>query len=875
MDSDEPHIRVQPSTGIPGLDRIICGIRPGDNVVWQTEHIDDYLPLVSPFSAYAKANGIPQVYFRFAGHQELVAEAPDVRVCRLDPGKGVEEFITEIHRVIEQTGRGGYYVFDSLSELALSCFSERMIGNFFMLTCPYLFRQDAVAYFTVLRHYHSHHAALPIEKTTQLLLDVYSHRGKTYVHPLKAAQRYSPTMHMLHAWEGDEFVPVTESPTISEVTTSGPWHGLESASYRMVGLWDRRFIQAEEVLESHARNECSPKVVDRTFRHQLTQLISRDERILSLARKYLTLSDLIYVWKRTIGSGLIGGKSVGMLLARAILKASDPRWTEVLEAHDSFFIGSDIFYSFLVENGCWWIRQKQKAPARLLDEAEEGRARMLNGRFPDYIVKRFSDMLDYFGQCPIIVRSSSLLEDNFGNAFSGKYESVFCANCGTHEERLEAFLHAVRQVYASTMSEDALLYRAKRGVLDRDEQMALLVQRVSGANYGSAFFPHLAGVGMSFNSYVWDAGIDPEAGLLRLVFGLGTRAVDRSDDDYTRLVAMNAPAKLPEGNIEEIRRHAQKRVDFLDLGERGLRSGYFVDLARNSPGLRTELFATAERAQAAGQAGVVYTTLTFDWVFSETSFVQDMREMLRTLRKVYGCHVDIEFTANFAADNTYRINLLQCRPFRVRCESAEAGAIPDVAAEDLVLKAHGGIIGTSRALSIDRIIYVVPRVYGHLPERDRHAVARLIGRITRLGEPRGARSVMLVGPGRWGTRMASLGVPVSFSEINTVAVVCELGTMHEGLTPDLSLGTHYFNDMVEMDMLYIAFYPGTPPNVLNENLLMQLPNRLCDLVPDASAMSEVVRVIHAGDSGDPGRICLNADSMKQIAVLYRQAGHCP
>jgi hypothetical protein len=858
---------VQPSTGLPGLDRILHGLRPGDNIVWQTECIENYLPLVKPFCAYAKAHGVRLVYFRFAIHQELVAEEPGVRVCRLDPRKGVEEFITEIQRVIEQMGRGVYYVFDSLSELALDCFSERMIGNFFMLTCPYLLSLDAIAYFMVLRHYHSHHAALPIERTTQLLLDVYSHGGKTYVHPLKVDQRHAPTMFMLHAWEGDEFVPVTESPTISDVVTSGPWHGLESASYRMVGLWDRRFIQAEEVLESHLRNECSPELVEKTFHHQLTQLISRDDRILSLARKYLTLSDLIYIWKRTIGSGLVGGKSVGMLLARAILKASDPRWADVLEAHDSFYIGSDIFYSFLVENRCWWIRQKQKDPATLLDGSEEGRKRILNGRFPDYIVKRFSDMLDYFGQCPIIVRSSSLLEDNFGNAFSGKYESVFCTNRGMHEERLEEFLDAVRKVYASTMSEEALLYRAKRGVLDRDEQMALLVQRVSGARYGSTYLPHLAGVGMSYNSYVWDADIKPEAGLLRLVFGMGTRAVDRHDDDYTRLVALNAPAKCPEGDIEEIRRHAQKKVDFLDLAEGAFRSGYFVDLAQNSPGLCVDLFAPAER----GQDGVRHTTLTFDRVSSDTSFMQDMRKMLCTLRDVYRCHVDIEFTANFAADNTYRINLLQCRPFQVRCESAEAGAIPEVAAEDLILKVHGGIIGTSRALSIDRIIYVVPRVYGHLPEQERYAVARLIGRITRRKETAEPMTVMLVGPGRWGTRMSSLGVPVSFSEINTVAVICELGTMHEGLTPDLSLGTHYFNDMVEMDMLYMAFHPDREGNVLNEDYLTSLTNRLADLVPEAATMAEAVRVIHAEDMEKHKRIRLSVDSMKQTAVLYTSA----
>ncbi len=860
--ADSAHRRAPPSTGVPALDRILGGIRPGDNVVWQTERIADYLPLVEPFCEYARNHAVPLVYFRFASHPELVPAAAGARVCRLDPARGVEEFITEIHQVIGQTGPGAYYVFDSLSELALDCFSERMIGNFFMLTCPQLRALEAIAYFMVLRHYHSHHAARPIERTTQLMIDIFSYGGKTYVHPLKVDQRHSPTMYLLHVWEDDALMPVTQSATTADVLTSGPWHGLQSASYRMVGLWDRRFIQAEEMLEAHARGECPREKIEKIFQHQLTQLISCDERILALARQYLTLADLIYIWKRTIGSGLVGGKSVGMLLARAILRAADPGWAGRLEAHDSFFIGSDIFYSFLVENNCWAIRQKQKDPATLLADVAEGRERILRGQFPDYIVKRFADMLDYFGQCPIIVRSSSLLEDNFGNAFSGKYDSIFCANRGTRAERLAEFLRAVRQVYASTLNEDALLYRAKRGVLDRDEQMALLVQRVSGVKYGSLFFPHLAGVGMSFNSFAWDPEIDPEAGLLRLVFGLGTRAVDRSDDDYTRLVALNAPAKCPEGDPEEHRQFAQKRVDYLDLEAGNLRSGYFVDLARQSPDLNPELFAPAEYTAA----GVQHTTLTFERLFAETTFADDMRRLLRTLREVYGCHVDIEFTANFAPDNTYRINLLQCRPLQVKGASAAAGAMPDVPPTDLILKVHGGIIGTSRALSIDRIIYVVPAAYGQLTERDRYAVARLVGQLTRHPDPGGPRTIMLMGPGRWGTRMPSLGVPVSFPEINTAAVICEIGAMHAGLTPDLSLGTHYFNDLVEMDMLYLAFYPARAGNVFNEETLRRAPNRLAELAPDDEALSAVVRVI---DAEGPNRLRLHVDSLQQRAVLYR------
>ncbi len=218
---------------------------------------------------------------------------------------------------------------------------------------------------------------------------------------------------------------------------------------------------------------------------------------------------LVEIMQRMIGTGQIGGKSLGMLLARAILKHADARWAERLESHDSFYVGSDVFYTYLVQNGCWWLRRRQKDFALGLQRAAEARQKILQGAFPDYIQDQFLEMLEYFGQSPLIVRSSSLLEDNYGNAFSGKYESVFCANQGSPQERLEAFMNAVRTVYASTMSEEGLRYRQHHGLLDRDEQMALLIQRVSGEMYGDLFFPHIAGVGFSFNPFVWHAGHRP------------------------------------------------------------------------------------------------------------------------------------------------------------------------------------------------------------------------------------------------------------------------------------------------------------------------------------------------------------------------------
>ncbi len=870
------HVHPDLSSGLPELDQMLRGLLPGDNVVWQVERIEDYLAFVDPFCRHAVRRGRKLTYFRFARHQPLLGEDIDAERCELDPQMGFEAFLDRIHATIERAGRGAFYVFDCLSDLAADWFSDQMLGNFFKLTCPYLYDLETITYFALLRNYHSSHATTPIRNTTQLLLDVYSHQGKIYLRPLKATQRYSPTMHLLHVRDENAFRPVRDSHIIAQVLTSTPHSALESAIYRL-DVWNRAFLQAEEALGDRAAACPVGTRVEDMFRRLLRMVVSRDERVLALAERYFDIGDVLEIGKRTIGTGLIGGKAVGMLLARAILQRSDPRWRDRLEMHDSFYIASDVFYTFLVHSGCWWARRNQKNPKSFLEGAEQARQRIMTGVFPDDIVAQFSEMLDYFGRSPIIVRSSSLLEDNFGNSFAGKYVSVFCPNQGSRVQCLEDFLTAVKTIYASTMSEEALAYRARHNILHLDEQMALLVQRVSGSMHNHLFYPHVAGVGLSFNPYVWSSDIDPRAGMLRLVFGLGTRAVDRADDDYTRLVALNAPERRPEARREDGAAYAQQKVDVIDLEGNQLVTADYLDVLRASPELPVDIFATHDprlarlaRERGLGQAP---PQLTFDTLLSKTAFVEDMREMLRAIEAAYEYPVDIEFTANFQDADTYKVNLVQCRPLQVSSGVLDVEIPAELETDRILLRSDGPVIGRSRIDRVKRIIYVIPAVYGQLPLRDRYAVARLIGRITRLPLPAGPGCTMLLGPGRWGTTTPSLGVPVSFAEINTVSILCEIVAMRDDLVPDVSLGTHFFSELVEMDMLYLAFFPQNEGTVINRDFLEGAENALPRLLPDAAPFAHVVRVIDAADLPDGPAIAIHADTIRQKVLCHLDTGH--
>ena len=822
------------STGLAGLDQAIDDLRLGDNVVWQVDSVSDYLEMARPYVEQARRDHRDLIYVRFGDHPPLFEDFPDIRTILVDPEKGFEFFATEIHHIVREAGMRAFYVFDCLTDLLRYWHSDLMIGNFFKVTCPYLFELDTLAYFAIRRNAHTFSTVAGIRETTQLLLDLYRVNGNIYVHPLKVWERYSPTMFLPHRIQGDEAVCITASSEAVElfgnITRPGdrPDH------------WNATLRMAREALDASAEEQ-------EEYRKLLMRmLIGSNSRIFSLCDRYFSLGDILDIASRVIGTGLIGGKSVGLLLARAILKIeSRNRHTPIPEPHDSFYLGADIFYTYIVTNGWWRLRIRQKTEEGYFRYASELREKLLRGSFPKDIREQFYQLLEHFGQSPIIVRSSSLLEDNFGNAFAGKYESVFCANQGTPEERYEAFEQAVRSIYASTMNEDALEYRMNRGLFDRDEQMAILVQRVSGDRYGEYFFPHVAGVGNSSNLYVWDSDIDMAAGMLRLVFGLGTRAVDRSGSDYARIVTLDRPERISPMEHEDGKMYSQHKADVISFRENALTGVDLEVLFDGEIKADPDLFGSIDHdtIRRLRERGVVSQKVPriFDFrkLLEKTDFPLVMREMLSILSEVYEYPVDIEFTANFGNDGLFAVNLLQCRPLQTRGLGRSLENI-GIARENILFKSHGNFMGGNVRLPIDCVIDVEAYAYAGLSERDRYEIARKIGE---LNAGMDGKNVLLIGPGRWGTTTPSLGVPVRFSEINRMSVICEVSSPEAGFVPELSYGSHFFQDLVETGIFYAAIFDGREGVTFRPEMIRTRENLLDRLLPSASGYKDVIRVV--------------------------------
>ena len=561
-------------------------------------------------------------------------------------------------------------------------------------------------------------------------------------------------------------------------------------------------------------------------------------------RTVLLLLESIQTFEgRTLSYRALDEEQIGGQLRRILEAEGGGRFASRMEPHDSWYIGSDVFYTYIVHNGWWKLFMRQKTKEGYFSCAAELREKLLTGRFPENIRERFMRMLEHYGQSPIIVRSSSLLEDQYGNAFAGKYESVFRINRGTPEERYEAFEQAVRTVYASAMNEDALVYRQIRGLAGEDEQMALLVQRVSGDEHGDGYFPHAAGVGHSTNLYVWDTGIDMNAGMLRLVFGLGTRAVDRTEGDYARVVCLDDPRRQPPMHAGDRRKYAQHEVDLLSFREGGLVSRDADAVLEGGIKADRSLIAVPDDEAAARMRELGITDRPKPWIvdfrglLERTDFPAFMREMLERLAAVYEYPVDIEFTVNFTSDGGYRVNLLQCRPLQTRGLGRPV-ELPEPA-DDCFFAARGSFMGGNVRLPIDHVVFVRPDAYLALPEQGKYAVARLIGRINKALK---GRQAMLVGPGRWGTSTPSLGVPVHFAEICHAAVLCEVAPKDSGIAPELSYGSHFFLDLVEAGIFYAALMPGEPDVVWHPERVLERPNALIELVPDAAPLEGVVHV---------------------------------
>jgi len=435
----------------------------------------------------------------------------------------------------------------------------------------------------------------------------------------------------------------------------------------------------------------------------------------------------------------------------------------------------------------------------------------VRGSFPPDILDSLQTMLIKIGKKPIIVRSSSLLEDNFGTSFAGKYDSIFCPNQGSLEQNLREITRSIARIYCSTLNPNALLYRRSRGLQDYDERMAILIQTVEGDEYHHYLMPHAAGVAFSRNLYRWAPQIRAEDGFVRLVWGLGTRAVDRVGNDYPRLIALSHPLLRPSNDARAVVRYSQQFVDLIDLEKNEFRSLPVHEvLDADYPPLRylaqvdEEGYFVSLRSAILGQEKKKLV-LTFDEMLRASPFAEWMRSVLKTLEKAYRTPVDVEFAAEVIPGKAGKVDLmltiLQCRPQSQLLQTEKESLPSTLAPEDIIFSTEF-MVPQGHLDAIDYVVYVDPKGYFALPSHgERVNLASIIGKLNAAME---RECFILIGPGRWGSANSDLGVPIGYGDIYHTRALVELAGEGFGLPPEPSLGTHFFQDLLESQIYPLA-----------------------------------------------------------------------
>ena len=831
-------------SGIPEMDEALDNIRLGDNVVWRVSELSQFKLFMEPYLRQAIEDKRNIIYFRFASHEPLIEDRPEVKKIEVGLSHRFENFTVDIHNAIEAEGKDAFYVFDCLSELQTAWATDLMMGNFFRVTCPFLFILDTVAFFPIIRGKHSVQAVNKILNTTQLFFDVYSdNKNNIYVRPEKVWNRNSDTMFLPHTYdpENGQFRPILDGVRSSRFYQT---LGLaqRSAEEQYSDSWDRFFNRTKLMKENgmDITAECE---------RMCNVMMTRDDKMRQMVKKHFTSEDYFAVRDHMVGTGMIGGKACGMLLARAIIRNNEPDISEVLEPHDSFYVGSDLYYTYIVDNNLWDTRIKQRTEEGYFTLAGDFAEKLMSGTFSDAMREQFVRIIEYYGQDPYIIRSSSILEDGFGNAFAGKYESVFCVNRGSLEERLDEFEHAIKVVYASSMSLSALDYRKRRGLDKRDEQMALLIQRVSGSYYGSNYMPCAAGVGYSYSPYRIMKDTDPTQGMLRLVMGLGTSAVDRTEGSYPRIVNLDTPEKTSYSSSADKHKFSQGKAEVINMTEQTLKRLSLEAMEPDIPKYLDRIllehdFDAESRLREMGRNRDV-KFISCKGLVANKTLMEQMKRMLRCIQDEYEYPVDTEFTINISEDGEYSIDLLQCRPLQIQKTKTGTVIPADISEEKILLESKGSSMGMSKATSLDLIVYVNPVKYYNMPYKEKDTVAKLIGKINWHHRDLN-KHMMLIVPGRVGTTSPELGVPTSFSDISAFEIICETEESKAGYNPELSYGSHIFQDLVEAQILYTAVFN-------NEKTMHYSPEKLeasRDIVGEFATGEVLKDIVHVYDVSD-------------------------
>jgi len=648
-----------------------------------------------------------------------------------------------------------------------------------------------------------------------------------------------------------------------------------SASINDVLTAVNKYVKAVDSNEEGAEISLTESWLTAELSHRF---LTTDSYLLNHVLDNIHIADFCSMLEKIIGSetsqGNIGGKGAGLFIAEQILKhaAKDEPLLQGIKTPRTWYIATDQIAEFLNYNNMRDLNAyKFNSTFYLRMTYDDVVSKIKSAKLPPVIIKMLRITLDDLDGVPIIVRSSSLLEDSHEGAFSGKYKSLFLANQGSKEEQLAALEDAILEVYSSMYNPDSINYRKQRGLLNRTERMGILIQEVVGRKIGKYYMPIYAGAAFSHNLFRWSTRIDKNGGLVRLVMGLGTRAVDRVNDDYPILFSPEKPQLRVNQTPDDIRYYSPNRVDLINLENNSFETvktaDLFKELGDQIPDLYRYVSVYSMNMMDNKNAFTLDTkndeiVVTFDSILTAGDLPRKLKRILDVLKEKMETPVDIEFA--FDGSDLY---LLQCRPQGEGTMCNPAPIPQNLDNNDVVFTANK-FISDGAIRDITHIVYIDGDGYDRLTTKeDLFSVGRAVGL---LNESLPKRKFVLIGPGRWGSRGdIKLGVRVTYSDISCTAALIEVAFKKASYVPVLSFGTHFFQDLIEANILYVPIYPDQPGIIFRESFFRCSENNLGKILPEYSYLSDVVKVIDvpAANYGKKLAIHMNSNLEQAIAFL--------
>ncbi|HOP14700.1 MAG TPA: PEP/pyruvate-binding domain-containing protein, partial [Lentimicrobium sp.] len=508
-----------------------------------------------------------------------------------------------------------------------------------------------------------------------------------------------------------------------------------------------------------------------------------------------------------VGQGSIGGKARGLAFLDSMIKRNRllDQWPGVIVTIPrTVVLGADIFDEFMEDNNLYKIALSDLSDEEILDH-------FIAARLPFRLHEDLYTFITVVNK-PIAVRSSSMLEDSYYQPFAGIYSTYMVPNF-VNDERMtiENLSNAIKSVYASAFFRDSKSYMTATSNVIDEEKMAIVLQEVTGTQYGERFYPTLSGVARSINFYPIDPE-KPEDGIANIALGLGKYIVDGG---LTLRFSPRYPKKVLQLSTPEFAlRETQKHFYALDL-----RPGTFIPSTDDGSNLLKlniqdgetdgslrniiSTFDYESNMLRDGMFGSGKRIVTFSNILSHNVFplADILSTVLETGQREMSKPVEIEFAVdlNRPKGSPALFNLLQIRPIVDNRDAIEAH-LEDVIEQDTVIYAHHAL-GNGIIRDVYDIVYIKPESFNPAANKE---TAIKVGKLNEhfLAEK---SNYVLVGPGRWGSNDPWLGIPVKWPQISAARVIVESGLEHYRIDP--SQGTHFFQNLTSFRVGYFTINP--------------------------------------------------------------------